>query len=135
MNRYDEWNEVKKEVQTNKRKLGLKPRDIFWAKIGENVGYEQNGKGKNFARPVIVIRKLTKDLFIGIPTTTTIRDDGDYFYKFNYLDKNKKKLEVSALILQMKVFSIKRIMNKIGMIDKENFEVILNKVKSLIGPT
>jgi len=26
-------------------------------------------------------------------------------------------------------------MNKIGMIDKENFEVILNKVKSLIGPT
>ena len=38
-------------------------------------------------------------------------------------------------ILQVKVFSIKRIMNKIGMINKEDFKVIVEKSKNLFGPT
>ncbi len=100
MNSYAEWN-------------AIKPREIFWAKIGKNIGYEQNGKGKNFARLVLVVRRLTKDLFVGIPTTTTIPKDDDYFYSFKYQDRNKNSIEVSALILQIKVSSIKGVMNKI----------------------
>ncbi|WP_419764639.1 MAG: type II toxin-antitoxin system PemK/MazF family toxin [Arcobacter sp.] len=132
---FDEWYEVKKELTKNERKLGIKSREIFWANIGQNIGYEQNGKGKNFARPVIVVRKLTKDLFLGIPTTTTLREDNDYFHKFKYTTYNNEVLNVSALILQVKVFSIKRIMNKIGMINKEDFKVIVEKSKNLFGPT
>ncbi len=128
---FDEWNEVKKELAKNERKLGIKSREIFWT----NIGYEQNGKGKNFARPVIVVRKLTKDLFLGIPTTTTLREDNDYFHKFKYKTKNNNVVIVSALILQIKVFSIKRIMNKIGMIHKDDFEIIIEKSKKLFGPT
>jgi|TARA_R110002033_G_scaffold63018_1_gene113918 mRNA interferase MazF len=132
---FDEWNEIKKELTKNERKLGIKSREIFWANIGQNIGYEQNGKGKNFVRPVIVVRKLTKDLFLGIPTTTTLREDNDYFHKFKYTIYNNEVLNVSALILQVKVFSIKRIMNKIGMINKEDFKVIVEKSKNLFGPT
>ena len=135
MQDYDKWNEVKKELSQNKRKLGLKPREIFWAKLGQNIGYEQNGKGENFARPIIVVRKLTKDLFLGIPTTTTIRESNDYFHTFEYQTKEMQTLRVSALILQLKVFSIKRVMNKIGMVHKEDFEQIIEKSRSLIGPT
>jgi len=32
MKNYDKWNEVKKEILQNKRKLGIKPREIFWVK-------------------------------------------------------------------------------------------------------
>jgi len=35
---FDAWNNVKKEVEKNDRKLGIKPREIFWTKIGQNVG-------------------------------------------------------------------------------------------------
>jgi hypothetical protein len=28
-----------------KRRLGIKPREIFWAKIGHNIGDEEYGKG------------------------------------------------------------------------------------------
>jgi len=41
----------------------------------------------------------------------------------------------SALILQTKVFSIKRLMNKTGIVDKDNFNLILEKGKSLFSPT
>lgn len=132
---FDEWNEVKKELTQNERKLGIKSREIFWVKIGQNIGFEQNGKGKNFARPVIVVRQLTKDLFLGIPTTTTLREDNDYFHKFNYTTYNNEAVNVCALILQVKVFSTKRVMNKIGMIHKEDFGTIIEKSKKLFGPT
>jgi mRNA interferase MazF len=132
---FDEWNEVKKDIHKSERKLSIKTREIFWANIGQNIGFEQNGKGKNFARPIIVVKKLTKDLFLGIPTTTTLREDNDYFHKFKYTTYNNEVLNVSALILQVKVFSIKRLMNKIRMIHKEDFNLIIEKSKNLFGPT
>jgi mRNA interferase MazF len=39
---FDEWNEVKKELSIKERKLGIKQREIFWANIGQNIGFEQN---------------------------------------------------------------------------------------------
>ncbi len=134
MKRYDDWNEVKKETQSNKRKLGIKPRDIFWAKIGQNIGSEEYGKDKNFARPVIVIRKLTSDLFIGIPLTSTLKDN-DYFHSFEYINKSNGLMKNSAMILQLRVYSIKRLMNKTRVINKKDFEVVIKKSKGLFSPT
>lgn len=131
---FDEWNEVKKDTQNNQRKLGIKPREIFWVKIGQNIGSEEFGKDKNFARPVIVIRKLTSDLFIGVPLTSTLRDD-EYFHRFNYENKQHGVIENSAMILQVKSFSIKRVMNKIGFVSKNDFEKIVEKLQRIVSPT
>jgi len=131
---YDEWNEVKKNTQQKKRKLGMKSREIFWVKIGHNIGSEEYGKGKDFARPVIIVRRLTSDLFIGIPITTTIKNN-DYFHSFTYNNKSRGQVENSAMILQVKTFSIKRVLSKIGTVDKESFDEILEKTKSLFNPT
>ena len=134
MKEYDEWNEVKKNTQQKKRKLGMKSREIFWVKIGHNIGSEEYGKGKDFARPVIIVRRLTSDLFIGIPITTTIKNN-DYFHSFTYNNKSRGQVENSAMILQVKTFSIKRVLSKIGTVDKESFDEILEKTKSLFNPT
>jgi len=134
MKEYDKWNEVKKKTQDNQRKLGIKPRDIFWAKIGQNIGSEEYGKNDNFARPVIIIRKLTHDLFIGIPLTSTLKDN-DYFHSFEYDNKSNGLTKNSAMILQVRTFSIKRLMNKTGVISKEDFEVVIEKSKGLFSPT
>ena len=134
MNKFNEWNEVKKKTQDNQRKLGIKPRDIFWAKIGQNIGSEEYGKNDNFARPVIIVRKLTHDLFIGIPLTSTIKDN-DYFHSFEYNNKSNGLTKNSAMILQVRTFSIKRLMNKTGVISKEDFEVVIEKSKGLFSPT
>ena len=134
MNKYDEWNEIKKKTSKNNIKIGIKPRDIFWVKIGHNIGSEEYGKGQNFTRPVIIIRKLTSELFIGIPTTSKLRNN-DYFHQFQYHSKKDGDIEVSAMILQLKVFSIKRITNRIGMINKNDFNKIIKKSQKLFAPT
>jgi len=132
-NDYDKWNEVKKQISQNKRRLGIKPREIFWLKIGQNIGDEEYGKGKVFSRPVLIIRQLTSDLFIGVPLTTTIKDN-DYFYPFEF-DTKKGKSKNSAMLLQIKSFSKRRITSKIGMISKEDFKEIQNRLIELIVPT
>ena len=133
MESFDKWNEVKKTTQVKKRKLGMKAREIFWVKIGQNLGSEEYGKGKDFARPVIIVRRLTSDLFIGIPITTTIKNN-DYFHSFTYDNKSRGMVENSAMILQVKTFSIKRVLSKIGMVNKEDFDKILDKTKNLFNP-
>jgi len=133
-NEYDKWNEVKKVTSKNKMILTIKPRDIFWVKIGHNVGHEEFGKGENFVRPVLIVRKLTKELFLGVPLTSTLRD-GDYFHSFEYNNKTHGLVKNSAMILQLKSFSIRRVMNKIGVVNKEDFELIIEKLKGLFSPT
>jgi octaprenyl-diphosphate synthase len=35
---YDKWNEVKKETHKNKSNINVKPREMYWVKIGKNIG-------------------------------------------------------------------------------------------------
>jgi mRNA interferase MazF len=133
MKEYDKWNEVKKETIQNKRKLGIKPREIFWVKIGQNIGDEEYGKGEIFSRPVLVVRQLTSDLFIGIPITTALKDD-DYFHLFEFNTK-KGISKNSAMILQLRTYSKKRITDKIGKINIDDFKKIQDKLIRMIVPT
>jgi len=43
MKQFDKWNEVKKRTDKIERNLKLRPRDIFWLKIGQNIGHEEYG--------------------------------------------------------------------------------------------
>ena len=113
--------------------MGIKPREIFWVKIGQNLGSEQYGKDKDFTRPVIIIRKLTHDLFVGIPLTSSLKDN-DYFHTFSYTNNTRGELNNSAMILQLRTFSIKRVLSKIGIVNKDDFDKIVEKTKRLINP-
>ena len=119
-NKFDTWNILKKELNNIQRDITIRPKEIYWVKVGYNIGNETYGKGKDFIRAVIILKRMTKDIFIGIPLSTKIKD-GEYFYNFEYKYKNTNK-KVSALLLQLRSFSVKRILNKIGLISTDNFK-------------
>ena len=48
MKEYDAWNLIKKDVSQNNKNLIFKVREVFWVKLGQNIGYETDGKGKSF---------------------------------------------------------------------------------------
>jgi mRNA interferase MazF len=131
--RFDEWNEVKKDISLKENLVGFKPREIFWLRLGQNVGSEEFGKGNEFQRPVLIVRRLTKDIFLAVPLTSKLREDNDYFYTFEYKSK-KGIIKNSAMILQVRTFDKKRLMGKIGTISKDDFEKILEKLRKLFIP-
>ena len=68
---FDGWNMVKKRLDRAYYHFEFSEGEIWWGSVGVNIGNEQNGKGKNFCRPVLVYKKINKNLFYGIPFTHT----------------------------------------------------------------
>lgn len=132
---YDAWNSVKKKTQKGHRKLGIKPREIFWLKIGKNIGDKEFGKGKEFVRPVIIVRQLTADLFVGVATTTTKKENNDYFHTIKYTNYKQVEIQSVAMLLQFRTFSKKRLLGKIWKVNKDEFNVIVETLKGVIDPT
>ena len=115
MDKFDQWCEVKKELNKKKERLKFKSRDIFFMSIGQNIGYEQHGKGSEFLRPVLVLKKLSKETFLGIPLTSKIKE-GSYYFTF----KHKGKIS-TAMFHQIRVFDIKRVKFFYGRIGTDVF--------------
>ena len=129
---FDKWNEVKKRIHLAERNVGFKEREIFWTRVGYNVGSEEYGKGNEFQRPVIVIKKITKELFFGIPLSTILKE-GSYFHVFSYTTSKGEEKRVCAMLLQLRVFDKRRLMGRIGMIPEEEYEKIIEKIQKIFS--
>ena len=127
---YNNWNEIKITIEYENIIVGFKERDIFYMNMGKNIGFEQDGKGENFVRPVVIIKGFNKNMFFGIPLSTKIKE-GKFYYKFQFQKKDELVKNI-ALLSQMRLFSTKRLLNKIGVISKEDFIKMKNEFKNLI---
>ena len=128
---YDKWNKIKKDINEEKKYRNFKEKEIFYLKMGENIGFEQNGKGQNFVRPIVIIKKFNKDMFFAIPLSSKIKD-GVFYHKFDFKKNNNTSVNI-ALLSQMKLYSSKRLLNKIGMVKQSDFLQIKLKLKKLIN--
>ena len=128
MKKYDKWNEVKKDIVIKNKNLTFKVREIYWLSVGQNIGYEIYGKGDEYLRPVLILRKFSKESFLGIPLTSVSKDDMFHF-EFTPIDKVKINY---AILSQIKLFSAKRIKSKMGKISQDDFKSLKEKLKVLI---
>lgn len=129
MDTYDKWNKLKKTTSNSNSNFTFKVREIYWLKVGYNIGYEVFGKGDEFLRPVLVLRKFSKESFLGIPLTSSQKDD---MFHFGFTPINKKKKNY-AMLSQIKLFSAKRIHDKLGKITTDDFDKLKVNLKELIG--
>lgn len=121
------WNKAK--IILSRRQYDgkhLREGEIRWLACGENIGTEINGKGKDYARPVLVLKKLDKRSFIGIPMTTR-QKDGSWYIKVNFQGK-----EVRAVIAQIRLFSSSRVYKRIGRLDENDMAKIKKGLRSLL---
>ncbi len=106
------WHNKKEKVDGKETRVFFHERKLWFCHLGTNVGFEQDGKGENFGRPVIIFRKFNKEVFWGIPLTT--REKGGKFY-FPIIMENKEPRK--AILSQLRLLDAKRLYQKIGMID------------------
>jgi mRNA-degrading endonuclease toxin of MazEF toxin-antitoxin module len=120
------WHKIKTHVERKEQRLNFQIRDVFFCSIGENIGFEQDGRGEEFLRPVIVVKKFNNEAFLGIPLTHTDKK-GKYYFGFNLNG------EVSIAILsQIRLFDAKRMKYKIGMINEKDFKTLKEKIRQLL---
>jgi mRNA interferase MazF len=125
MKKFDEWNGLKTKIE-QKPHLFFKAREIFYAHIGENVGFEQCGKGDSFVRPVLVFKKFNNALFWGIPLSTT-QNRGKYYFDFEFKDSTSV-----AILSQLRLIDAKRLDRKIGKMEKVEFQKLKTRVIEML---
>jgi len=69
---FDKWNEKKKFINKQELAKFCHSREIWWCSIGTNIGFEQDGTGKNFDRPILVIRGFNENLFFGVALMSAV---------------------------------------------------------------
>ena len=58
---YKIWTPIKREINnSNLRPFGCKEREIWICNLGENIGFEEDGKGKDYTRPVLILKVFNK---------------------------------------------------------------------------
>ncbi|MEK7175389.1 MAG: type II toxin-antitoxin system PemK/MazF family toxin [Patescibacteria group bacterium] len=129
MKDFNDWNELKKNIEVEKNDPDKFPKEgeVWMCSLGKNIGFEQNGSGNNFSRPILIIKKFNNHMFWAIPLSTKQKK---FDFYFNYTDLNNQK--VSAILAQMKLVSIKRLKRDIYVIPKNLFDQIKQKLKSLL---
>lgn len=121
---YDKWNKIKKEI-SNKENKRVKVGKIYWVHIGYNIGSEVYGKRNKFVRPVLVVKQINNiGLFLGIPLSSK---SNKLYYEF--ID-SKNRIQY-AMLLQIRIFSSKRVINPHGNIDNKSLLDIKSKIKDL----
>lgn len=124
---FDKWNMRKKEVQKNVFADFVHPREVWWCAVGINVGVETDGKHDNFERPVLVLRKFSKDAVLIVPLATHIKDNP---YYFTYTHDGKR---FAAIISQIRLISTKRLIRKIFSMDGNTFDAITEAIAGIIS--
>ena len=137
-NTFDNWNLVKQEVENRTRETNffIRPGNIVWINLGRNVGDEEHGKGEKSERPILVLKVFNQNLFWGLAMTSKIKEGNKYYFKIKIEYKENlnytNPAEVSVILSQLKIFDTKRITEKIGKIDSEDFAELKQKIRNLI---
>ncbi len=135
MKDYLKWHGIKSDIENSGKEILFRDREIWWCSLGENVGFEQDGKNEKYERPVLVFRKFNKGMFWGLPLTSKEKNDS-FHHKLVLRMKNENneiEEKISMVILsQLRLLSGKRLIRRVARINENNFKEIENKVINLI---
>jgi mRNA-degrading endonuclease toxin of MazEF toxin-antitoxin module len=127
--RFLEWIKLKEKLHINKHKSPhVTEGEIWWASLGENIGREINGKNDLFSRPVLIYKKLSRETFLGLPTTSQDRK-GTWYVPITYSD-----FQVTVILAQARVMDTKRLSSRLGQLDESDFMKVENGFINLYSP-
>lgn len=125
---FQKWHNKKSDVDQIEKRPFFHEAEIWWCALGVNVGFEQDGGGDDFLRPVIIFKKFNNEIFWAIPLTHTEKKT-EYYFQIAATDNS----EISTAILsQIRLIDARRLSHKLGNIGKDDFVLLKKKFKALL---
>lgn len=106
----------------------MSEREIWICNVGENIGFEEDGKGRDFTRPVLILKIYSRRLCHVVPLSTRIKED-----KYHYLFSGNTGKISNALLSQNRSIDTTRLHQKIGKAKKEDFEEIKRRIFEILS--
>ncbi|MFA6404973.1 MAG: type II toxin-antitoxin system PemK/MazF family toxin [Candidatus Paceibacterota bacterium] len=124
-NMLKQWHKVKDGLIKSDKKVYFHEREVWWCSIGRNIGFEQNGKGEEFTRPIIIVKRLSLDTCLIVPLTTS-KKRKNLFPLGNLVDE---KEETYAMVEQIRLIDAKRLGKKVGVLNSDIYSKMINFIK------
>jgi len=130
---FKRWMSHKAEIHNEKIRPFFHEREVWFSSLGENVGFEQDGGGEKFMRPVLVLRKFNNEVVWVLPLTRTDKI-GKYYFRISLItDESNAGDRPSVVILsQIRLVDAKRLQYKIGTIEENEFAKIKEALVALL---
>jgi mRNA interferase MazF len=124
---FKEWHTRKERLHNETPRAFFHEREVWWCSLGANIGFEQDGKGEKFARPVLVFKKFNNEIFWALPLSLQIKTKKAtvHFYANVFLED---EIPRTALLSQLRLIDGKRLLTKVGMISEVNYSEIQKAV-------
>ena len=121
------WCKLKVALWDKQNKVVFKQGNVWWCSLGMNIGEEMFGKGDKFTRPVLVFRKFTSNSFLGLPLTKQEKQGSWYVEITIHGERNL------VMLNQARVLDKKRLTNRIGALDNNDFKKVREKFLEFCG--
>lgn len=130
---YKKWGESKAKIHNSKIRPFFHEREVWFSSLGENVGFEQDGSGEKFMRPMLVLKKFNNEVIWALPLTRTEKR-GKYYFRISLIaDDGKTDSRPSVVILsQLRLVDAKRLQYKAGTIKEDEFTQIKEALIALL---
>ena len=118
---FDRWNRIKKATNAidELERLYYREGEIWWVRLGKNIGYETDGKSREFTRPVIVLKKYNQYSFLAVPLTTAQKPN-PYRLPIGIVDGK----HAFATLSQLRNIDSKRLVKKITFVSDDALDAI-----------
>ena len=121
------WHRLETTIEHNGARPFFYPREIWFSALGINIGHEEDGKGSNFLRPVIVIKKLSSETFWAVPLTSRAKK-GPHDYEIETVQESRS----TAILSQLRMLDSKRLVRKAGRISRRQLREIKENIKAML---
>lgn len=130
---FQKWHSQKALLHNDKERPFFHEREVWFVSLGENIGFEQDGSGEQFLRPVLVLRKFNNEVFWGLPLTRTLKK-GKYYFPISLVVKDGLSDERPCVVIlsQIRLIDAKRLQYKAGTVKEEEFVEIKKALKALL---
>ncbi len=120
------WFKEKAEVHNEKARPFFFESEVWFAALGENIGFEQDGRGKNYLRPIAIIRKFNNEVCWAIPLTKN-KKGGIFYFSFPLIGETS-----TAILSQIRLVDAKRLFYRLGIMRTMDLAEMKKRLKALL---
>ena len=125
---YEKWHRQKTAIDHSQApRVFYHEREMWWCTLGVNIGFEQDGSGEEYRRPVLILRGLSNETCFVAPLTTATSN-----HELRPSIGLVEGKEARVLLSQIRVIDTKRLVRKLGYLEHGIFQQIRKKAKDIL---
>lgn len=127
---YSRWITIKSVLNAIETPVSFCEREVWWASLGENIGFELDGKSFDYSRPIVILKAFGRNNLFYVPlTTTTCERKKSYFFDVGEVISGKQS---KASLSHTSSMDARRLLTRIGLLEQNLFDNLQEAIKVYI---